>query len=204
MSPSQILPTWAPRVKPYLIRRLYERDAQRLCDEDLLNEVARALYSRCESFIIAMEAGHGRARCPVCGTMVFHTFQAKEILHCTKCGWECTWQDYAKTIRNQQLNGGPEVVGLFQDYIAQFPKVHLPTEKMLLIDMLIHGFHHFLRSGRTRRPVAVNLIDGNLEFVVYFLDRLTYGPGNTPGLQQNRVEWQKKINSRSQRNPKPR
>jgi hypothetical protein len=34
-----LLPTWALRVKPYLIRRLYESDAQGMLDSDLLEEV---------------------------------------------------------------------------------------------------------------------------------------------------------------------
>jgi predicted RNA-binding Zn-ribbon protein involved in translation (DUF1610 family) len=182
-------------VKPHLVRRLYENDAQGLCDEELLNEVGWALYSRCKSFILAMEASHGRVHCPGCDEIVTHTHKAKEVLRCPKCGWECLLKDYLKTIKNQQLNGGSEVVGLFQDYVDRFPKASLPTEKMLLVDMLIHGFHHFIRSGRTRRPVGVNLIDGNLEFVIDFLDRLAYGSASTPGLQQTQSAWREKIKS---------
>lgn len=122
MTSSQKLPTWAPRVKPRLIRRLYENDAQGLCDEDLLNEVGWALYSRCESFITAIEASHGRVRCPGCGEIVFHHLKTSEVLHCWVCAWECTYKAYNETIRNQQLNGGPEVVGLFQDYINYGPQ----------------------------------------------------------------------------------
>ena len=53
--------------------------------------------------------------------------------------------------------------------------------------------HHFLTSGRTRRPVCINLLDGHLEFVVKFLDELTYGPGSTPGTQDTYKQWKKKI-----------
>jgi len=176
-----ILPTWAPRVKPNLIRRLYESDALGIYDEELLNEVGWRLYSRCLSFIQAMQATQGRVVCPVCEGTVLHGLRAKDIPHCTACGWECTWKDYSKTIQKQQLNGGPEVVALFQDFTDRFPGAQKPPDKMLLIDQLIHGFHHFLRSGRTRRPVGVNLIDGNLQSVIECLDQLTYGSGSTSG-----------------------
>ena len=74
-----------------------------------------------------------------------------------------------------------------------FPNVKEPAQKMLVIDGLIHGFHHFLGSGRTRRPVGIKLIDGHLEFVVDFLDKLSYGSGSTPGTQQTLQMWREKI-----------
>jgi hypothetical protein len=192
MKETFLLPTWAPRLKAYRIRRLYESDAQGRLDLTLLDEVGWALYSRCDSFLQADEAKKGRVRCPVCSSTVTHGSQSKERMHCPSCGWECTFQAYLGSIRNQQLDGGPEVIALFQEYNDAFPKAKEPAEKMLLIDGLIHGFHHFLRSGRTRRPVGINLIDGHLEFVLDFLDHLSYGPDSTPGLQQNFETWRKR------------
>jgi predicted RNA-binding Zn-ribbon protein involved in translation (DUF1610 family) len=191
-----MLPVWAPRVKPHLICRLYDTDAQGIYDNELLEKVGWGLYARCESFILAMQAVQGKARCPACGAVIVHSFKAKEILHCQACGWECAWKDYYQTIRNQQLNGGPEVVDLFQGFVDQFPKAKSPQEKMLLIDQLIHGFHHFLGSGRTRRPAGINLIDGSLEFVMQFLDQLACGPGSSPVLRQTQADWQEKIKNR--------
>jgi hypothetical protein len=187
------LPTWAPRIKPYLIRQLYENDAQGLVDIELLDKVGWILYFRCQSFVAADEAMKGRARCPLCETIVTHGLRSQEVLRCSACGWECAWGIYAATIQNQQLNGGPEVIALFQDYLVRFPQVKEPAQKMLLIDGLIHGFHHYLRSGRTRRPVGVNLIDGDLGFVTEFLDRLSYSSKSTSGLLQNKEQWCKNI-----------
>lgn len=189
------LPVWAPRVKPYLIRRLYESDAQGLLDEQLVNEVGWALYSRCDSFLRAKAAQEGQVHCPVCDSSIRHSRQANEVMRCSFCGWECTVRAYLETIKNQQLVGGPEVAALFQEYIDRFPRSKEPAEKMVCIDGLIHGFHHFLTSGRTRRPVGVNLIDGHLEFVVDFLNRLSYGPGSTPGTQETYATWRENINS---------
>lgn len=193
MKTPSILPTWARRVKPHLIRRLYESDAQGLCDSELLDEAGWALLARCQSFLLAAEAMQGRARCPVCEGVVYHNMRSRQVLHCAACGWECTWGAYAATIQNQQLNGGPEVIALFQGFVECFPQAKSPAEKMLLIDGLIHGFHHYLRSGRARRPVGVNLIDGDLGFVIDFLDHLTYGAGSTPGTHENLEQWRRNL-----------
>src|SRR5690242_19669400 len=99
MKQTFILPTWAPRVKPYLIRRLYESDAQGMVDLPLLDEVGWALYSRCDSFIQADEARKGRVRCPVCRAVVLPGAQRTALLHCPACGWECTHQAYLDTIK---------------------------------------------------------------------------------------------------------
>ena len=193
MKPAYLLPDWAPRLKPFLIRRLYESDANGLLDLELLDKVGWALYSRCASFLDAAEARQGRVRCPACRRVVISGPQSKTLIHCPVCGWECTLRAYMDSFKNQQLDGGPEVVELFQNYFDAFPKAKDASEKMLAIDALIHGFHHFLTSGRTRRPVCINLIDGHLEFVVQFLDKLTYGPGSTPGLEKTHVNWKEKV-----------
>jgi hypothetical protein len=196
-----LLPAWARRVKPHLIRRLYENDAHGLRDPELVDEAGWALLTRCQSFLQADEAMRGRARCPACGETVQHTHRSTEVLRCAACGWECAWKQYAATIQNQQLNGGPEVIALFQSFVERFPQAQGYTAKMLLIDGLIHGFHHYLRSGRTRRPVGVNLIDGDLGFVIEFLDRLAYSPGSTPGTLEMKEHWRRCIRRTS--NPKP-
>ncbi len=199
MKKDLILPTWAPRVKPFLIRRLYESDAQGLLDADLVDQVGWALYSRCDSFLQAGETKKGLARCPQCGGNVPFGPGSKKDLCCAACGWECPRRAYLDTIKNQQLDGGPEVLALFQQYLNAFPQAKEPAEKMVCIDQLIHGFHHFLRSGRTRRPVAINLIDGHLEFVVDFLDRLSTGSGSTPGVRQTAEEWRARIHPPSRK-----
>src|SRR6266498_1514046 len=105
MAPTGDLPTWAPRLNQRLIQRLYEDDSQGLLDEDLLAEVGWALYHRCQSFITANQAVHGRAPCASCGAILSHHAGPDEILHCPVCGWECAWKDYFHTIQHRQLSG---------------------------------------------------------------------------------------------------
>ena len=64
---------------------------------------------------------------------------------------------------------------------------------MILIDQLIHAFHQGIREGMPHRAAANNLIEGSHREVVAFLDRLAYGDGSTPGIQEMREEWQAKI-----------
>jgi hypothetical protein len=190
------LPEWAPRLPRALIRRLYELDAQGIYDNDLLDEVGWGLYHRCQSFIAAVEAVRGRAACPRCGAIVLHQVQPEEILGCT-CGWQLPWKDYFRTIQRKQLSGADPVLQFFGEFVSGFPTAEKPTQKMLLIDRLLHGFHYHMKYGPTR-ATGVNLIEGNLHEVIDFLDRLTYGESSTPGIQQMRQEWRTTVNQIAQ------
>jgi len=195
------LPTWAPRVKPEKIRRLYLLDAQGIYDDDLIMDVGYSLLARCESFIHAMEAVRGRARCPLCGTVVAHHKQKEEFLQCA-CGWSLAWADYFATIQHKQLSGVEPVLMLFQDFVDRFPRAQTAQQRMILIDTLLHGFHWFLNTGKPTRPVAVNLIALRLRDVIAFLDELTYGKNSTPGAQDRKAEWDRRIeNARDWQKP---
>jgi ribosomal protein L37AE/L43A len=172
---------------------LYETVALGLYDDELLDEVGWGLAARCESFITAVEAARGHAKCPACGQMVQHHAHPDEILHCDACGWEMSWRDYFKTFQHKQLSGADPVLVLFQEFVTRFPAARSGPEKMLLIDRLIHGFHYNLQYGPTR-ATGVNLIEGHYHEVVDFLDRLTYGEGSTSGTRKARSEWRQVIN----------
>ena len=183
---------WAPRIKQQRIRQLYENDAHGLHDEELMDEVGWGLLARCQSFIDAVNAVRGKARCHLCGEIILHGGKEEEILHCPRCGWEIAWVDYFKTIQHKQLSGADAVMAFFQDFIDRFPQAQTPQEKMLCIDQLIHSFHINLVYGATR-AAGVNLIEGRYHEVVDFLNRLSYGEGSTPGTLENRSEWRKTI-----------
>ena len=67
---------------------------------------------------------------------------------------------------------------------------------MLRIDQLIHAFHVNLvnQHPSETRAAAVNLIEGRYHEVVHFLDRLSYAPESTIGVQSTRREWREIIN----------
>jgi hypothetical protein len=187
-------PTWAPRVPPGLIRRLYQLDALGVYDDELIDRVGWALRARCESFVAAVEAVRGRAPCPACGTIIHHHARPDEMLLCLSCGWQSTWRAYFGTIQHRQLSGADSVLALFREFVDKFPTAREPRDRMLLIDRLIHGFHVSLRFGPTR-IAGVNLIEGRVRDVVDFLDSLAYGDSSSPGLRESRAEWRQSVGS---------
>lgn len=190
---------WAPRVPQELVRRLYETDARGIYDDELLDEVGWRLYARCDSFVAAVEAVRGRARCGTCGEIVRHRCDPNEMLRCHVCGWETTWKAYFATIQHRQLSGAEPVLDLFREYMDAFPRARKPQEKMLLIDRLIHGFHWTLRTREPTRTTAINLIEGRYFQVVEFLDSLSYGTSSTPGMLETHRQWRQRIHETAER-----
>ena len=183
---------WARRVPQEKIRRLYETDAQGVYDAELIDDVGWSLLARCEALLAAEEARAGRAKCHRCGTIIHHGGGAEEMLRCA-CGWEVSWRAYFRSVQHKQLSG-PDLIGLFRDFVNRFPAAETPQARMLLIDALIHGFHWSVRTG-PRRPAAVNLIEGRLNEVIGFLDALTYGKGSTDGTQDTHAAWRRDMNA---------
>lgn len=185
-----IRPHWYPRVKPHLIRQLYENDAQGTVDEALIEQVGVGLLLRCRSILIATEAHDGRATCPRCGGVIPHRWRKDELMTCAQCGWQATWGDYFKTYQDKQLHGGGAVFA-FRSYIENYPRAQNARERVLLIDQLLHAFHHELTQLYSR-PAACNLITGKLAEVVAFLDTLTYGEHSAPAAKQEYENWEAK------------
>jgi predicted RNA-binding Zn-ribbon protein involved in translation (DUF1610 family) len=188
---------WAPRVNPSLIRRLYLTDARGILDEELIDEVGFALYARCRSILRVTDAHErGRVTCPRCGHVIVRSGRSvveDALVACGSCSWRVRWLDYLKTYQDKHLHGGG-AVALFEAFIKQFEHArYLPREKMLAIDRLIHCFHWELVS-HPGRIAATNLIYAkNKAELLAFLDNLTYGDGSTPGLPDNKEEWQRKL-----------
>jgi len=181
MKTDKRLPKWAPKVPKAKIERLYRSDANGFLDEELVDEVGWALWSRCDSILQVTEAHYGRVICPACSAEIKHPkasttplpWRGGEILHCGECGWQLPWKTYHQTYKGKQLFGA-NAVECFQVFHKEFPQASTANTKMLLIDQLIHSFH----TGLTElgRPVAANLIQGSLKEVIHFLYDLSNGP----------------------------
>ena len=61
---------WSPRIPLLKIRRLYERDAQGVPDEELLDDVGQGLFFRCRDMLGIYEARRGRVACRNCGNLI--------------------------------------------------------------------------------------------------------------------------------------
>ncbi|MHB9032595.1 MAG: hypothetical protein ACYC6L_06070 [Anaerolineae bacterium] len=191
---------WAPRVRHMDIRRPYETEAQGRLDEELLEEVGIALYTRCDSWCRAYEARRGRIHCPRCEAAVEHSGPDHNELHCG-CGWQTTWKAYYRTIRRHQLHGNEQVVDICRAYQERYRQAASPRDKMLAIEALLHAFHLMLAMPRWNvkekwipgRCAAVNLITGNYHEVIALLDSPAYGPNASPELLAERQRWRQVV-----------
>ena len=136
-----ICPRWAKRVSREKILRLYQKDAQGILDEELLDDVAYGLLARAEA-ITAVTRAHteGLYPCAACGKNILLKDRSNKdpILRCS-CGWEMSRHDYHKSYKRKQLVGGA-AQPLIDRAIVTFPGRGTPQEKMRWIDGLIHGF----------------------------------------------------------------
>ena len=191
---------WAPKVPKAKIQRLYTIDSQGILDNELIDEVGWALWSRCDSILTVTAAHHGRVLCPACQKVFARQDEgaADEIILCPECGWRMPWAAYHQTYQGKQLFGA-NAVDVFEAYHQAFPRALDANLKMLLIDQLIHAFHIGLTD--IGRPVAANLIEGSLKEVIRFLDTLTNGDASATGLVDSRPAWRRTLASASWAGP---
>lgn len=182
--------TWAPRVRMSSIFALYEKLAHGLRDEKLIDEIAYALYLRCQSIIDVTEASHGKVRCQKCGSLIIRkTHQKDELLRCEKCDWNTDWQTFFKSYHRKQLTGGLGYQ-VFIDFVERYPKCSNVRDRLFLIDWIIHQCHVAVTDrGSYLRPVAVNLIKGKMSQLIPFLENLPLAPD--PRMQGVFNNWKK-------------
>jgi hypothetical protein len=180
---------WAPKVRPERIWQLYHREPQGLLDDDVVNEVAWALYQRCESILMVTE-GH-RLPCPACTTQIVcptERWSRTTPIICSACGWMATYGQYRDSWRHQDLRAGNALYA-FQTYVDTYRHAASSRERMLLIDQLLHAFHWSLKRNRPHGPAAVQLLAGDKETICAFLDKLTYGStAKPPGTEESRTQ----------------
>ncbi len=184
-----VLVRWAPRVRPELIRRLYETDARGLFDDELADMAGYALHDRCRSILRATEAHkNGRVECPGCGHYIPHNWDKALLLRCDRCAWQMTWGAYRNTFHGQRLLGGGAVKA-FQSFVERFERAATYREKIMAIDHLIHAFHYDLKQNPVS-PAARNLMEGNTGDIIAFLDSLAYGDASTQEIRETRAVYQ--------------
>lgn len=199
-------PQWSPRVPREKILRLYELDAKGITDEALIDDVAFSFFVRCKDIIVVSKAAfEAEVECPQCQNIIKRKSGNNELLICNKCKWQITWQEYFDSYHRTQLHGGGGYAeGVFQNFIRQLPLCKTPKEKMLLIDRIIHECHKSIVNEKGEqlytRPIAVNLIDGNMTQVIAFLENLPNCPD--PSMRQNLAEWRRKVLSAMNENDK--
>ena len=178
---------WAPKLPGFKIRLLYEKHAVGLLDDELLDEVATRLWERCRDVVIATDAVSGHAMCPRCGADIPHDGRPKTLLACA-CEFQMQWRSYRRCFRDRELWGG-NATPFFRAYVQELPAARTVTDKVVLIDRVVHAAHVSLRAGTVTRRAVSNLIEGTSADVLRLLDGLAYGAESNPVLLETRESW---------------
>jgi len=195
-TPRQPRIRWEPRVPRAAIWQLYQRDAEGIVDDALIDEVAFGLLARCQSMLEVTASLEGRAKCFGCGEIITHegdeAVSPEQVpVRCPGCGWEVTWGEYFQSFTGRHLRTGA-AQPVVEAYVQQMQRGLPPQGKMRLIDWLLHEFHKDLRTGRDTKPLAVCVIEGRSHQIVELLDTLAYGASSTPGLEATAREWRQR------------
>lgn len=165
---------WAAKVRPELIRRVYESEASGIPDDALVDDLGIRLTLRCQSVLRAMA---GDVECPRCGR-IFNvagtTVGWTDAGACPfGCGWTTTRERFSQSRRHRELNGAESILTTFARFVREYPSCRTAREKLLHIDRLIHEFHWDGKLALPNRSVSNNLIEGNHTQVIQFLDALS-------------------------------
>jgi hypothetical protein len=177
---------WAPRVRPDLIRRLYQADAQGLHDTELIDEVGHAMLARCETIRTASER-----RCIHCHGLLEGQRTRDGVLHCPACGWSVRWKTFQQSYKKRRIHGS-RALPAFLLFLEQYPRARAWAEKMREIDAVIHAVHESLGPNPWVAPAADNLIEGRVEDTLQLLDELASGDG-TADIRQRQEVWAAKV-----------
>jgi Xaa-Pro aminopeptidase len=160
---------WAPRLRPQLLQRLYDSDAKGFRDIELCDEVGTILYLRCRTFVLVHRS---EVECPACRTVFEVAGQGQSRCPREGCGWTTTRSLYAASVKNHYAFPG-RAMDAYLAFYRRYPKARTYTDKMLLIDQLIHSFHVNEKTGIPAKSVASKLLEGNKKAVVQFLGDLS-------------------------------
>jgi hypothetical protein len=192
---------WAPKVRQDKLWRLYQNAARGILDEALVDEVGVGLYLRCESVLLV---SNGHVKCPECHSVfpVHWGGRPDELRVCPGCDWSISSRNYHESWRHQDLIG-TNAESAFRAFLERYPTARSPRERILLIDQVIHAFHQDLRNPTPHRSAANNLIEGNHEQVIAFLDTLAYSDVTVPEIHQTYAEWRETVEEvRRRRSPR--
>jgi hypothetical protein len=184
---------WSPKLRTARIWQLYQNDARGTVDGDLVEDVGFTLFHRCHSILLVTRR---QVECPRCGTLfqlreqgVWKLLPGPQPCPTPGCGWQTTAEEWHSSWQHRDLLGTAALPAI-ETYLRDYPLAHTIAEKMVCIDQLIHSFHISLRTGKSSRSFANNLIDGTHDQVVEFLDRLS---ARSDGV--DKVSWRAEVDA---------
>ncbi|MCL2002919.1 MAG: hypothetical protein FWG72_02810 [Oscillospiraceae bacterium] len=163
---------WAKKASRSDLWRLYQSDAKGMTNEELLDAVGLTFYVRCkQAKEVRKLMERGKILCHHCGAVL----QAQSYTAPIKCecGFIYTYREYRRSCNAVNIPGG-RATSIFNDFIVKWPACKTVSQKMILIDWLIHECHVTLMSGEEGRSVCVNLIEGTLKQISDLIIKLAY------------------------------
>jgi hypothetical protein len=160
---------WTPKLRLEKLVRLYKLDAAGLQDEEFLNDLAWALYSRVRDVVLVSSS---RVVCPCCSIEFAVRWLGEEpnlMSRCPKCDWSTTAGEYHGSWEHRDLNGHSEE---FARYLEELPAANSYVERMRLVDRLLHAAHVSARRDGVAGMVWRNLLEGNRRQIKAVLDGL--------------------------------
>ncbi len=91
--------------------------------------------------------------------------------------------DYHSTFKGKDLRGH-NFYPLVEEYLREQPLARTNTDKMMLIDRLIHAVHRGTAKG-----AACSFLRGSAMQLRPILDELAYGDASTPGMSETKEQW---------------
>lgn len=162
---------WVSPISRNDIKRLYESDAKGLLNTKLLDEVGYGILARCiqakeERILIS----NMQVRCHNCGKILSSD---KDLYFC-ECGHQYTFTEYKKSFSENKMPKG-NAIPIFDTFIDKWSLAVGNSEKMQLIDRMIHEIHISLNNGMIGRFVGVQLIEGTTDQIKELILNLAYG-----------------------------
>ena len=175
---------WCKKVSRNDLLKLYQSESKGMIDEELLDEVGYTFHTRCTQAKQARELMEkGQILCLHCGAILkadivkigeFTPFSKDNLpIHC-KCGYSYTYREYRRSCNAANMPGG-RAEPIFEQFAQKWPGCKNSTQKMLLINWLIHECHVTLMSGMKGRSVCINLIEGSTKQISDLINNLAYG-----------------------------
>lgn len=146
-------------------------DAKGIQDMFLVEEIGLTLYLRCKYGKEDMERmGKYIIRCHNCDRELMGDSDFRQC----GCGYQYSYREYRRNYRKNNMPTGA-ATKVFEMFMTKWTIAKGYSEKMILIDTLLHEFHLSLISGAMNRPVAMNFIDGTRQKVERVIGMLYYG-----------------------------
>ena len=161
---------WSEKLSRGKLVSLYQTDAKGIVDEELLDDVGYAFYARCkQAKDTRSRLPNGEIICHNCGA-VLKTASYTSLIPCL-CGYYYTYREYRRSFNAHNMPAG-RAAPIFDEFADKWELCKSASEKMLLIDRLVHECHVSIMTGGKGRSVCVNLIEGTIAQLKDMLEML--------------------------------